>query len=89
VHYEDKRFIQPAAPAKSVSETRTFATPGIYRYHCDSTVRHGRRCYADATGALPPDARIKANPSSAVTGQVVMFNASTSRAGDSPIAKYE
>ncbi len=96
VHFEDNRFIAPAtpsgvpAPSRSFSVTRTFTTPGTYRYYCDF---HGPDMagvvYVNATGALPPDARIKANPSSAVTGQVVTFNASTSRAGDRPIAKYE
>lgn len=39
VHFEDNAFVQPPAPDSSAwSTTRTFPTPGVYKYYCDAHV---------------------------------------------------
>lgn len=91
VHFEDGQFIRPVTPATSFTTSpRTFSADGVYRYFCDT---HGRdmsgSVYVNATGVLPPDARLRVSPNPAVAGQVVMFDGTATKAGDNPVARYE
>lgn len=50
VRFDDNSFVMPAAPDSSAwSVTRTFDTPGTYRYHCDA---HGYAGGIDMSGAV-------------------------------------
>jgi plastocyanin len=50
VRFDDNSFVMPAAPDSSAwSVTRTFATPGTYRYHCEA---HGLAGGIDMSGAV-------------------------------------
>lgn len=91
VHFEDGQFTRPVTPATSFTTSpRTFSAEGVYRYFCDT---HGRdmsgAVYVNATGVLPPDARLRVSPNPAVAGEVVTFDGTASKAGDNPVAKYE
>jgi len=91
VRFEDGKFTEPALPSTNrFSVTRRFSAEGIYRYFCEI---HGRDMngvvYVNATGTVPPDARLRVSPSPAVAGEVVTFDGTATRAGDNPIARYE
>jgi len=92
VRFDDGQFTQPPLPSSNRFTTapRTFSADGVYRYFCEI---HGRDMsgvvYVNATATVPPNAQVRVTPNPASAGQAVTFNATATRAGDNPIAKYQ
>lgn len=94
IRFEDESAARLSPSSSPWTVSRTFATQGAYPYYCEIHGRPGGGgmsgvVYVNATGDIPPVARLSVPPSAALVGQAVTFNGSSSSATGATITKYE